>query len=98
MGPRRPIDYAVASGRATGVGSGRKFGRDGMRFLAGVALAALISTSALAQTPPAGPSFTLPSDWNRKADGPVQILQPPEADTRLAIVEVGAAADAKAAA
>ena len=70
-----------------------------MRFLAGAALAALIATSAAAQTASgSGPSFTLPPDWTRKAEGPVQTLQPPEADTRLVIVDVGPAADAKAAA
>ena len=69
-----------------------------MRILAGAALAALIATSALAQTGAAGPSFTLPADWTRQAAGPVQTLQPPESDTRLVIVDVGAAADAKAAA
>ncbi|MFL5297967.1 MAG: serine hydrolase domain-containing protein [Phenylobacterium sp.] len=70
-----------------------------MRILAGAALAALIATSALAQAPASsGPTVTLPADWTRKVDGPVQVLQPPETDTHLAIVEVGAAADAKAAA
>ena len=74
-----------------------------MRFLAGAALAALIAasaplTSAWAQTPPPGPDVTVPADWSRKVEGAVQVLQPPETDMHVAIVQVGAAADAKAAA
>ncbi|MBS0362804.1 MAG: beta-lactamase family protein, partial [Proteobacteria bacterium] len=72
-----------------------------LRILAGAALAALLSTSAMAQTSGAqsgGPTYTLPSDWTKTAKGAVQVLQPPESDTHLVIVEVGAAADARAAA
>jgi CubicO group peptidase (beta-lactamase class C family) len=56
---------------------------------------------AAADTPsatPAGTTYTQPKDW-AAAPGPKGvILTPPEGDAKIAIVDVGAAADAKAAA
>jgi CubicO group peptidase (beta-lactamase class C family) len=46
----------------------------------------------------AGATFTQPKAWDRTANGKVTTLSPPESDTRLVIVDVGAAADVRAAA
>jgi CubicO group peptidase (beta-lactamase class C family) len=75
--------------------------------------AALSSTAlvpvAMAQTPAAAPpaaeagrtgagaSFSVPPGWTQKASAAVVVLNPPESDTHLAIVDVPQAADAKAA-
>ena len=45
----------------------------------------------------AGATFTQPKAWDLEAKGPVSLVTPPETDTRVAIVDVGDAADAKAA-
>lgn len=45
-----------------------------------------------------GATFTLPKAWSVETKGPVVIASPPESDTHMVIVEVGEAADAKAAA
>ncbi len=46
----------------------------------------------------AGATFTEPAGWSVQAGARMVVLTAPEADTRLAIVDVGPAADAKAAA
>ena len=68
--------------------------------------AALLATSALAAPATedaagktaAGTGFIQPTGFDRTGDGAVTELQAPEADTRLAIIEVGPATDAAAAA
>ena len=47
---------------------------------------------------PAGATFTRPEGWTQHGTGSVVILDPPEADTHVAIVDVAQAADAKSAA
>src|SRR4051812_47784804 len=64
-------------------------------------LPALAQTAATADTPgktAAGVQYTQPKDWTAQVTGPVTVFVSPEADLRLAVVDVGAAADAKAAA
>jgi CubicO group peptidase (beta-lactamase class C family) len=81
-----------------------------MRTLAAALFATALSSAALvpaavAQTPAAaqegrtgaGASFSLPPGWTRHGSAGVVVLDPPESDTHLAIVDVPAAADAKAA-
>jgi len=46
----------------------------------------------------AGATFTRPEGWIQHGTGPVAILDPPETDTHVAIVDVAQAADAKSAA
>ena len=56
---------------------------------------------ASADTPgatPAGTTFTQPKDWSATASAKGVILTAPEGDARIGIVDVGPAADAKAAA
>ncbi len=50
------------------------------------------------QKAPSGATFTLPKGWTVQPGPAVMVARPPEPDTRLAIVDVPAAADAKAAA
>lgn len=77
-----------------------------MRHLIAVTLAALLATSALAApvtsdapaATAAGTAFVQPMGFDRSASGKLTELQPPEADTRVAIVDIGPAADAQAAA
>lgn len=47
---------------------------------------------------PSGASFLVPAGWTAHTQGKVLTLSPPESDFRLAIVDVGAAPDAKTAA
>ena len=54
-------------------------------------------TSDAQRSSPAGATFTAPSGWSLNTLGTVLILQPPEKDSRVAIVDVHAA-DASAAA
>ena len=63
----------------------------------GAASAQPVSADTPEKTP-AGATFTLPKAWSLQTQDSVVVASPPEADTHLAIVEVGAAADAKAAA
>lgn len=51
-----------------------------------------------ATTAPGGTTVTVPAGWSACSAGKVLTLSPSEPDLRLAIVDVGAAADAKAAA
>jgi CubicO group peptidase (beta-lactamase class C family) len=73
-------------------------------LLAAVALAAAGMAGAqpapvdMAQTAPSGATFTLPKGWTRQDRGAVVVLAPPEADSRVAIVDVPRATDAKVAA
>lgn len=55
-----------------------------------------LATAATAT--PAGTSFTLPDGFTKRTAGTVTTISLPEPDTKIAIVEVGAAADASAAA
>lgn len=59
------------------------------------ALAAAADTST---TTPAGSTVLVPASWTSSAAGKLLTLSPPESDFRLVIVDVGPAADAKAAA
>jgi CubicO group peptidase (beta-lactamase class C family) len=62
------------------------------------ALAALAPPAAYAQAvDPTGASFAPPAEWVRAGTGPITEFKAPEANLTLALVEVGAAADAKAA-
>ena len=45
----------------------------------------------------AGVSYTLPRDWTAATRGPVVTFAAPEDDLRIAVIDVGAAADAQAA-
>ena len=45
----------------------------------------------------AGVSYTLPRDWTAATRGPVVTFSAPEDDLRIAVIDVGAAADAQAA-
>lgn len=80
--------------------------------LAGLSVVAL-APPALAETPPAavaaaaadstttapgGSTVLVPAGWSASTAGKVLTLSPPETDFKLVIVDVGAAADAKAAA
>jgi CubicO group peptidase (beta-lactamase class C family) len=47
---------------------------------------------------PAGATFSVPEGWNSHATGPVTVVDAPEGDLHLAIVDVGPSADAKSAA
>jgi len=66
-------------------------------ILAGAASAQAPSSDHSAKTP-AGATFTLPGGWTQNARGPLLVLDPPETDTHIAIVDVAHAADAKSAA
>ncbi len=44
-----------------------------------------------------GASFSIPSGWSQRAFSSVIVLDPPESDARLAIVDVAQAQDARAA-
>lgn len=61
-----------------------------------------VAASAAAADTPAvtasGAAVMIPKAWSSRVAGPMLVLNPPETDTHLAIVDVGAAADAKAAA
>ncbi len=76
----------------------------GLVSLNGSALAAAASATATpaaadtSGTLPSGATFTIPKAWSARIEGPVALLSAPEADAHIAIVDVGAAADAKAAA
>ncbi|MES2044611.1 MAG: serine hydrolase domain-containing protein [Pseudomonadota bacterium] len=64
-------------------------------------LPALAQTAASADTPgktAAGVQYTQPKDWTAQVKGPVTVFVSPESDLRLAVVDVGAAPDARAAA
>src|SRR5688572_14865641 len=67
-----------------------------------VAMAAPLAaqTAAPADTPgrtAAGVSYTLPKDWTATTRGQVVVFAAPQDDLRVAVVDVGAAADAQAA-
>jgi CubicO group peptidase (beta-lactamase class C family) len=49
------------------------------------------------RTTPAGATFTVPAGWTMATQGPVVILEPPEADSHLVLVDVPDAKDADAA-
>jgi len=79
-------------------------------LLAAVLSSTALVPAAMAQTPPsaapasaqesrtpAGASFSIPPGWTQQVSGGLVVLNPPESDTRLAIVDVPQAADAKAA-
>ncbi|MEI6642183.1 MAG: serine hydrolase domain-containing protein [Novosphingobium sp.] len=59
---------------------------------------AVAASTDMAATGPGGSTFILPAGWRADTAGKVLTLSPPEPDFRLVIVDVGAAADAKAAA
>lgn len=62
---------------------------------------AALAQPAGVETPertPSGATFTLPKAWSVRTQGAVVVASPPEPDAHLAIVDVGAAADAKDAA
>ena len=64
-------------------------------------LPAFAQGQASADTPgktPAGVQFTQPKDWSAQANGAVTVFVSPEADLRIAVVDVGDAVDARAAA
>jgi CubicO group peptidase (beta-lactamase class C family) len=64
-------------------------------------LPAFAQVPVSADTPgktPAGVQFTQPKDWTAQANGAVTLFVSPEADLRFAVVDVGAVADARAAA
>lgn len=74
-----------------------------LKFMLVVAFAGMM-TVALAQQPvpedtprqtPSGVAFTQPKDWTSVNDGQVTVLQAPEADLEIAVIEVGAADDAR---
>jgi len=73
---------------------------------AAVTLALLVfATSASSEAPPdhsgrtsTGVTFTMPEGWTQRTTGSVVILEPPETDTHVAIVDVAQATDAKSAA
>ena len=56
------------------------------------------ATADSAGTTPAGIHYTQPKDWAATSRGPATIFSAPEADLDIAVVDVGKAADAKAAA
>jgi len=61
----------------------------------------LMAQAPAADTPGktgSGMSYTQPKDWSLTVKGPATILSSPEADLNVAVVDVGAAADAQAAA
>ncbi len=77
-----------------------------MKLLHALALLAL-SVPAFADTPgtsdqpgttPAGVQYTQPRDWSAQTNGAVTVFVAPEADLRIAVIEVGQVADARAAA
>ncbi len=76
------------------------------KFLGLLAMGTVLAHPALAapvaaDTPAAtatGTTFTVPTAWELTPRGKASLVAPPESDTRLVVVEVGAAADAKAAA
>ena len=55
-------------------------------------------TADAPQTTPSGATFTLPKAWSVETHGAVVAATPPETDAHLAIVDVGAASDARDAA
>lgn len=64
-------------------------------------LPALAETAAAADTPgktAAGVQYTQPKDWTLQVKGAVTVFVSPESDLRIAVVDVGAATDAKDAA
>jgi CubicO group peptidase (beta-lactamase class C family) len=65
---------------------------------AGMAASAQPPTSDHSSKTPAGATFTVPAGWAEHARGPVVIVDPPETDFHVAIVDVGQAHDAKSAA
>jgi CubicO group peptidase (beta-lactamase class C family) len=65
--------------------------------MAGAALAQGAPADAPAKTP-AGSTFTQPKAWSLSAGPKAMVMAAPEGDARMAIVDVGAAPDAKAAA
>ncbi|WP_205421041.1 serine hydrolase domain-containing protein [Sphingomonas mesophila] len=76
-------------------------------FLIGASLAAAWPAAALAQAAPAATSagevrgpvaFTLPTGWSATTSGERTTIAPPEPDSRMIVVPVGAQADGEAAA
>jgi CubicO group peptidase (beta-lactamase class C family) len=69
-----------------------------------VAVPASAQTPASAMSPAqaghtgAGATFSIPSGWSQHTSGPAIVLDPPENDTHLAIVDIAQAQDARAAA
>ena len=67
-----------------------------------VAILSVLSTAAIAAdaqgVAPTGATFLVPPDWTARTADKVLTLSPPETDFHLAIVDAGAAPDAKAAA
>ncbi len=61
------------------------------------ALAQAVSADTPEKTP-SGATFTLPKAWSVQTRGAVVLASPPESDAHLALVDVGAAANAEAAA
>ena len=49
------------------------------------------------RTTPAGTTFTLPSDWSMTTRGPMVVLEPPETDSHLVILDAPGARDSDAA-
>ncbi|HKD46521.1 MAG TPA: serine hydrolase domain-containing protein [Rhizomicrobium sp.] len=68
-----------------------------------VAAPALAQTQAAAPSPAqaghtgAGATFSIPSGWSEHASGSVIVLDPPESDTHLVIVDIAQAQDARSA-
>jgi CubicO group peptidase (beta-lactamase class C family) len=78
-----------------------------MRLTFGVTITALLLASAAIAAPVAedtpaktgaGATYTIPKAWDAVPKGPETIVQPPETDTKLVIVDVPGAKDASAAA
>ena len=66
-----------------------------------LAMMVLMSVPAVADTPQktaSGATFTLPTNWSMQKQGSAIVLTAPEGDTHIAIVDVGSASDAAAAA
>ncbi|MFZ4688696.1 MAG: serine hydrolase domain-containing protein [Polymorphobacter sp.] len=66
-------------------------------MLGTAAIAAPVADDTPASTG-GGATFTVPKAWEPLANGPAMIVQPPEADTKIVIVDVAAAKDVSAAA
>src|SRR5690349_15984552 len=69
------------------------------RFGLTVAMLFLAASSLAAQAPaeketasatPAGTTFTVPAGWKSTSRGPVTVIDPPEPDTHVAILDVTA--------
>lgn len=78
----------------------RAFWLSGIALVAAAAPAAIAAAPFQADTPvttAAGTSFTAPRAWARRDAGGAVILDPPEAGSHVAVIDVAEAADAKAA-